>query len=117
VLQAIVGAPLGDDIDDEDELIRRADGSCLVDGSLPLDRLRAQLGIDDPLPGEDGASFHTVAGFVMHALGHIPRESESVDAAGLRFEVVDMDQQRVDKLLVARIDHQVGDVTPPDGET
>jgi putative hemolysin len=109
VLQAIVGAPLGDDIDDEDEVIRRADGSWLVDGSLPLDRLRVQLGIDEPLPGEDGASFHTVAGFVMHALGRIPRESESVDAAGLRFEVVDMDQQRVDKVLVARVDPHSGD--------
>jgi len=117
VLQAIVGEPLGDDIDDEDEVIRRADGSFLVDGSLPLDRLRAQLGIGDPLPGEDGASFHTVAGFVMHALGHIPRESESVDAAGLRFEVVDMDQQRVDKLLVARVDQQCDEAAPPDPGT
>lgn len=117
VLQAIVGEPLGDDIDDEDEVIRRADGSFLVDGSLPLDRLRAQLGIGDPLPGEDGASFHTVAGFVMHALGHIPRESESVDAAGLRFEVVDMDQQRVDKVLVARVDQQCDEAAPPDPGT
>ncbi len=117
VLQAIVGTPLGDDIDDEDEVIRRADGSWLVDGGLPLDRLRARLGLDEPLPGESDARFHTLAGLVMHALGHIPRASDTVDAAGLRFEVVDMDQQRVDKVLVTRIDRQIGEASPPDRET
>jgi putative hemolysin len=103
VLAAIVGTPLGEDVTGADEITRRADGSWLVDGSLPLERLRAELGVEAPLPGEDGTSFHTVGGFVMHTLGRVPRASERFDTAGLRFEVVDMDQQRVDKVLVERL--------------
>mgnify|MGYP000633149469 CR=1 FL=1 len=104
VLTAIVGTPLGDDAPIADEITRRADGSWLVDGSLPLERLRAELGLDAPLPGEEGAGFHTLGGFVMHMLGRVPQASEHFESAGLRFEVVDMDQQRVDKVLVERID-------------
>jgi putative hemolysin len=103
VLEAIVGAPLGEDATHADEITRRADGSWLVDGSLALERLRAELGFDTPLPGEEDESFHTVGGFVMHALGRVPQAAEHFDAAGLRFEVVDMDQQRVDKVLVQRL--------------
>jgi len=104
VLRDIVGTPLGDDAADADEITRRADGSWLVDGSLPLERLRTELDMDAPLPGEEGASFHTLGGYVMHTLGRVPRASEHFEAAGLRFEVVDMDQQRVDKVLVERLD-------------
>jgi putative hemolysin len=104
VLTAIVGAPLGEDVIGADEIVRRANGSWLVDGGLPLERLHAGIGFDTPLPGEDGASFHTVGGFVMHTLGRVPRASEHFEVAGLRFEVVDMDQQRVDKVLIERLD-------------
>lgn len=104
VLAAIVGTPLGDDVADDHEIVRRADGSWLVDGTLPLDRLHDELGIQAALPGEDGASFHTVGGFVMHSLGRIPQESDRFTTAGLRFEVVDMDQQRVDKVLIELLD-------------
>lgn len=104
VLTAIVGTPLGDDARITDEITRRADGSWLVDGSLPLERLHAELGLEAPLPGEAGAGFHTLGGFVMHMLGRVPRASEHFESAGLRFEVVDMDQQRVDKVLVERLD-------------
>jgi putative hemolysin len=109
VLEAIVGMPLGEDMERADEITQRADGSWLVDGSLPLERLRAELAVELPLPGEEEASFHTVGGFVMHALGRVPRASEHFEAAGLRFEVVDMDQQRVDKVLVERV--AAGDTT------
>jgi putative hemolysin len=102
VLRAIVGTPLGDDVEDVDEITRRADGSWLVDGSLPLERLRTELGMDAPLPSEEGAGFHTLGGYVMHELGRVPQASEFFEAGGLRFEVVDMDQQRVDKVLVER---------------
>jgi putative hemolysin len=103
VLAAIVGTPLGEDVANADEITQRADGSWLVDGSMALERLRAELGAAAPLPGEAEAGFHTVGGFVMHALGRVPRASEHFEAAGLRFEVVDMDQQRVDKVLVERV--------------
>lgn len=102
VLEAIVGTPLGDDAGAGEEIVRRADGTWLVDGGLPLERLHAELGLDALLPGEDGAAFHTVGGFVMHSLGRVPRASDRFEAAGLRFEVVDMDRQRIDKVLVER---------------
>ncbi|NBC48467.1 MAG: DUF21 domain-containing protein [Gammaproteobacteria bacterium] len=113
VLAAIVGAPLGDDAAD-DEIVRRDDGSWLVDGSLPLERLRAELGIEALLPGEEGAHFHTVGGFVMHVLGRVPQAADDFETAGLRFEVVDMDRQRVDKVLVER---RCGAAPERDGET
>jgi len=99
VLEAIVGAPLGDDAVD-DEIVRRADGSWIADGSLPLERLRTALGVEGLLPGEEGARFHTLGGFVMHGLGRVPQPADQFEAMGLRFEVIDMDRQRVDTVLI-----------------
>lgn len=80
-------------------MLRREDGSWLVDGDLPLHELVAGLG----LPAEFESSLpdvSTVAGLVTHALGSIPAEGERVERGGVRFEVVDMDGARIDKLLV-----------------
>ena len=63
--------------------------------------LRDTLGLG-PLPGEDEHQFTTVAGFVLHQLGRIPHTADHFDWDGLRFEVVDMDGRRVDKVLVSR---------------
>jgi putative hemolysin len=109
VLTSIVGVPVGDDVREAPALVPRDDGTWLADGALSLERLRAELGLDEVLPGEDEKSFHTVGGLVMHRLGRVPRETDTVDAAGLRFEVVDMDRQRVDKLLIARLPGAVDD--------
>jgi len=57
----------------------------------------------DPLPDEDEGAFNTLAGFALHQLGRIPMVGERFEAAGLRFEVVDMDRTRIDKLLVSRL--------------
>ncbi|MFM1990856.1 MAG: hypothetical protein RJA99_3813 [Pseudomonadota bacterium] len=102
VLTSIVGdLPEQDDTTDTD-VVRREDGSWLVDGSVGIERLEQVLEIDE-LSAEDERGFHTVGGFAMHRLGRIPTVTDHFEAAGFRFEVVDMDRNRVDKMLVARL--------------
>ena len=79
--------------------MQRADGSWLIDGSASIERMKQMIDSGD-LPGEEDGYFHTAAGFVLHVLGHIPKPAEHFSAAGYRFEVVDMDGHRIDKLLV-----------------
>ncbi len=86
------------------EAVQRDDGSWLVDGSIGLDRLRELLGTSVPFPGEAGGAFHTAAGLLLNQLGHIPKASDHIDWNGYRFEVVDMDHNRIDRLLVSRSD-------------
>ncbi|MEF8700746.1 MAG: hemolysin family protein [Candidatus Accumulibacter sp. UW25] len=102
VLTSIVGDLPTSDAPEEHDLVVREDGSWLVDGSVTIERLKAVLGIRSELPGEDENAFNTLGGFVMYVLGRIPLASDYVESGGLRFEVVDMDQNRVDKVLVAR---------------
>jgi len=102
VLTAIVGEMPEPDETGELDAVRREDGSWLVDGSLGLERLKQLLEIE-ALPDEEERSFHTVGGFAMHQLGRIPAVADHFESAGHRFEVMDMDRNRVDKLLVARV--------------
>ena len=80
--------------------VRRADGSWLLDGALPAHEVREVLAIAE-LPGEEEGEFETLGGFVMAQLGHIPAAGEAAATGGWRFEVVDMDGHRVDKVLAA----------------
>ncbi len=80
-------------------MVTREDGSLLVDGGLDLDALGELLDQDIAGIVRDGR-FHTLAGFVLHRLERIPREADHFEWQGYRFEVVDMDGQRVDKVLV-----------------
>jgi len=77
----------------------RADGSLLLDGSMPSDELRAQLDLP-PLPY--AGTYHTVAGLMLALLQRVPREGDRIVWAGWRFEIVDMDGRRVDKVLAMR---------------
>ena len=101
LLAAVVGASqIGHGGDAEDApIVQRADGSWLIDGSLSTDDLRELLLVSE-LPGEQEHDFRTVAGMVMTALGHIPQTGEVFAWHGIRFEVVDLDGARIDKLLV-----------------
>src|SRR5690348_354608 len=101
LLAAVVGASqIGHGGGNEDSpIMQRADGSWLIDGSLSTDDLRELLQIGE-LPGEDEHDFRTVAGMVMTALGHVPQTGEVFAWHGIRFEVVDLDGARIDKLLV-----------------
>ena len=101
LLAAVVGASqLGHGGGEEHSpIVQREDGSWLVDGALSTDDLRELLQVDQ-LPGEDEHDFRTAAGMVMTALGHIPQTGEVFAWRGIRFEVVDLDGARIDKLLV-----------------
>jgi putative hemolysin len=96
VLEEIVG-----DIEiGEPQVTQRQDGSWLLDGMLDLDEFKELFSLG-PLPNED--EYETLAGFVMVSLGKIPRASDQFEWEGLRFEVVDMDARRVDKVLVTTL--------------
>lgn len=103
IVQAIVGDVLhrGDDAE-EPAVVRRPDGSWLVDGGIPLDRLWEVIGLRErPAEVEQGVA--TVSGLITWKLGHIPAAGEGFELAGHKFEVVDMDRQRVDKVLVTPV--------------
>ena len=82
------------------EVVRRADGSWLLDGALPIHEVRDVLGIDALLPGEENGDYETLGGFLMFRLERIPDVGDATDWEGHQFEVVDMDGRRVDRVLV-----------------
>jgi putative hemolysin len=95
--EAIVGAFRSDaEPGDEPVAVRREDGSWLLAGWMPVDEMAELIGL--ALPEE--RSYHTAAGFVLTAAGRLPPIGEAVEAQGWRFEVVDIDGRRIDKLLV-----------------
>ena len=103
VLTSIVGELPSSDTAEELDVVERADGSWLVDGGIAIERLKQVLKIEDDLPGEDENAFNTLGGLVMYVLGRIPAVTDQFEAAGYRFEVVDMDKNRVDKMLLTRL--------------
>jgi len=98
VLEAIIG-----DLEDlaEPRVVEREDGSWLADGTLPIEEFKEHIGLET-LPEEDLRTYETVAGLVMSQLGRIPSAGDHFQWKGLRIEVVDMDDLRIDKVLVAR---------------
>ena len=98
ILEAIVGVFPQDASPPEPHIMERDDGSLLVSGGAPIDLLAERVGI--ALPEKTG--FHTVAGFVLDRLGRIPQAGKSFVERGWRFEVIDVDGRRIDKVLVAR---------------
>lgn len=101
VMEAIVGdIPSEEADDDEPEAIQREDGSWLLDGTLTIEKFK-QLFDVETLPDEATGNFHTIGGFVMLQLGHVPRATDHFEWDKLYFEVVDMDKNRVDKILVS----------------
>ncbi len=112
VMSAIVGELSEPETPEERDMIQREDGSWLVDGDVGIERLKSVLDIEEDLPGEDENNFHTLGGFIMLALGRIPATTDHFEAAGWRFEVIDMDKNRVDKVLISAI--AVADDALPD---
>ncbi|MGB3138576.1 MAG: hemolysin family protein [Nodosilinea sp.] len=101
VVEAIVGdLPSLDDADDP-MITQREDGSWLLDGLLPVDELKELLHRDRLTEDED--SYHTLAGFVIRHTGRIPSTGDFFEWEGMRFEVVDMDGRRVDKVLLENL--------------
>lgn len=102
ILEAIVGHLPTDDEPVEAEIILRADGSWLMDGSVTVEDFRESIGVEIR-PDEQADRFHTLAGFVMLQLQRIPKTSDRFEWNGFSFEVVDMDGMKIDKVLVSRI--------------
>lgn len=102
VMEAIVGdlPEPGDRV--SPDAIQREDGSWLVDGGMPVVEFRNRFELP-PLPGEEDEDFETLGGFMLDRFGRIPNPGESFGWSGWRFEVVDMDRHRVDKVLMSRV--------------
>lgn len=101
VLEAITGE-FTTPTDDNSWAVQRDDGSWLFDGLIPVPELKDRLDLKE-LPEEDRGRYNTLAGMVMLLLGRLPRTADSVEWEGWRFEVVDLDGKRVDKVLAARL--------------
>ena len=106
LMETVVGElPLTGDAE-EPEMIRRDDGSWLVDGALSVEEFLAELSIGEQ---PDEGDYETVAGLVLDRMGSIPRAGDTCRWDGLRFEIMDMDGNRIDKILVT----QVPEENPP----
>lgn len=81
------------------EFVQRKDGTWLIDGSVTLERFQEQLEVALEFPDHED-NYHTLAGFILHQLGRVPAEADTVEWEGISFEVVDMDKYRIDRVLV-----------------
>lgn len=100
VLEAIVGDIPESGRKDEPQVVKREDGSWLIDASYDIDEFKELTELDD-LPHEEETEFQTLGGFVVTHFGRIPATGDSFVHEGWRFEVVDKDRHRIDKLLVS----------------
>lgn len=100
LLEAIAG-DLPATEDEEPDIVAREDGSLLIDGMMPAHEAFESLGFRTR-PGE--GDFHTIAGFALSCLGHLPETGEQFEHDGWRFEIIDMDGRRIDKLLARRLE-------------
>ena len=102
VLKAIVGnlpdSGRGYDVD----VAQRADGSWLVDGGISIQRLKSVVGIHGSLPGEADSAYQTLGGFILFEMEKIPAIADRFEFEDWRFEIVDIDGTRIDKVLVSR---------------
>jgi CBS domain containing-hemolysin-like protein len=99
LLEAIAGE-LPDLETEEPDVIEREDGSLLIDGMMPAHDAFERLKLHDR--PQDGG-YHTIAGFALHILGHLPDVGETFEFGEWRFEIIDMDGRRIDKILAKRI--------------
>jgi putative hemolysin len=103
VMSALVGEVTVIGEQGEPDAVQREDGSWLLDGGVALDRFRDLMGTDVRFPGEEAGTYHTLAGFMLYQLGVIPRAADTAQWGDYRFEVVDMDGNRIDRLLVSHV--------------
>jgi len=101
VLEAITGE-FSTETEADSWAVRRQDGSWLFDGLIPILELKDRLGLKE-LPEEDRGRYNTLAGMIMLLLGRLPEEADAVEWEGWRFEVVDLDGKRVDKVLATAL--------------
>jgi len=95
------------DLDDteEQDIVTREDGSLLVDGMIPIDELRETLSLKS-FDYED-ADYSTLAGFILYKLSEIPKVGDILTTEGYRFEIVDMDKSKIDRVLVSKMPEEI----------
>jgi putative hemolysin len=103
VLNALAGDIAAVEQTEEPEVVRRDEGSWLVEGAMTVHRFKEAVGIRAELPEEEHGTYNTLGGFAMMQLGRVPRVGDAFSWDGYRIEIVDMDGNRVDKLLVTRL--------------
>ena len=105
IMEEIVGLmPSGEEEKKEEEnrIVQREDGTYLVDGLISIEELKEYFKVDELLPGEEEDLYKTLGGFVTYLIGRIPKEANRCHYGPLQFEVMDMDNTRVDKVMVTR---------------
>jgi len=100
LIEEIVGE-LSASGENEESIVRQEDGAWLADGNVSIDDAARELGLDRL--GEEQNEYHTLAGFILYLAGEIPREGAYFDYSGYRFRVVDMDNNRIDKIMITPI--------------
>jgi putative hemolysin len=108
ILESIVGnvRTSGEPVDIP--VIEREDGSFLINGDTPIEDARNILSVDS-LQKEHPGHYRTIAGLILFILQRIPKTGDYIDIGGLRYEVVDMDGNRIDKVLVTRVIEETTD--------
>ena len=101
LLEAITGE-LKPETYQEAWAFEREDGSWLLDGLIPINELKKRLDIEE-LPSEDRDHYNTLAGLLMFVLGDLPQLGQKIECVGWRFEIIDMDGKRIDKVLASRL--------------
>lgn len=102
-LQDVMNTVMGDlgGTAGEELIVKRDEASWLIDGVTPVEDVMVALGIDE---FGDAENYETIAGFMMYRLRKVPKRTDKVEFAGYRFEVVDIDNYRIDQLLVTRVE-------------
>jgi len=97
ILESIIGALPESGQESDENPVQREDGSWLIDGMIPIEEVETIIGMKNM---RDGGEFHTIAGFMIDKFGRIPMAGDHFHWQDARFEVVDMDGRRIDKVLV-----------------
>jgi putative hemolysin len=103
VLTAIVGDFPTVESELDPDVVQRDDGSWLIDGSVSIARLKSILDIDTDFPDEMGNVYNTIGGFILFYLERVPHVADNFEYGDWRFEVVDIDGTRIDKVLITSI--------------
>jgi putative hemolysin len=102
IMEALVGHLSSANVREEPKIVQREDGSWLMDGLLPVDELKEMFRIK-VLPEEKAGHYQTLGGFAMTHLKRVPAAGDHFECCGLRFEILDMDGHRVDKVLIEQL--------------